>query len=491
MSEVLEVKGFSLSILEEEGDISILRDIDMQISSGEVVGLFGDSGSGKSMLAKSILGLSPTDHTSQKGQIIINGLNLSSSNESDLIHVRKEQIGLIFQQSKTLLNPIQTIGKQIGEKISYKRPKSQGTQKQVIELLESVDLRPGKRYIKRYVHELSGGQVQRALIALALANNPQLIIADEPVSALDSKTKEDILRLLENIHQTRQIALLIISHDPSVIHRLCHRVYEISQGVISPSLDINDWRYNKKAIHPNTLENKKDQILIEINGLIKSYDQSSNWFSYKKEKPTLIFDKFSFKIYRGEILGIHGSSGSGKSTLAHILSRLESFDGGSIIWEGEDIQQLNKQRFRAYRAACQIIFQDAYSSLAPHRTLMSQFEDIILVKPTLTRNDINTILVEMNLEEKHLSRYPRELSGGQRKRMVIAKTLLLEPEFIICDEILAGLDQDVASKIIELFTDKVKERGITLLYISHDLDMISRLSDRVIDLDNYSQVEAE
>ncbi len=491
MTEVLQVTDFSLTISGNQGLIPILNNIHMQIYSGEVVGLMGDSGSGKSMLAKSILGLSPKINTLKDGSIILNGRNISSTTENELIQVRKEQIGLIFQHSRTLLNPIQTIGKQIGEKISHQNPTSLQAQKQVIDLLESVDLIPGDRYIKRYAHELSGGQVQRVLIAIALANNPQLIIADEPVSALDSKTKEEILQLLERLQQSKQLTLLIISHDPLVIQRLCKRVYEIQHGVIGSSIDIDDWTIGNKEINNNSSSNQSKRVLIDVRNLTKSYIQSSNWFSFKKENPTLIFDDFSLKIYQGEFLGIHGSSGSGKSTLARILTRLEPFDQGHVLWNGIDIYQLNRKGFKEFRSACQIIFQDSYSSLAPHRTLLSQFEDIIKVKPSLTLRDFHSILAELNLEEQHLSRYPKELSGGQRKRMLIARTLLMEPEFIICDEILTGLDQEVATKILEIFNQKVRERGITVLYISHDLAMISKISDRVVDLDDYSQVDVE
>ncbi len=491
VSEILRIQDYTLTIHTNQSPVSILKGINLTISEGEIVGLIGPSGCGKSMLAKSILGLTPKIETEKEGAIMLHNLNLLDVSNQDLLTVRNSQVGLIFQHSKTLLNPSQTIYKQIAEKVTIMNRDSSA--KDLIKnLLESVGLVPAEKYFTRYVHELSGGQVQRVLIALALANNPPLLIADEPVSALDSLTKEEILNLLEEIHQSRNLSILIISHEEATIKRMCGRVYEMDNGKISESIDIKNWH---PASNGETLTSltklASPSILLDIRNLSLSYKQASSWFSPNHSKVTSVFEDFSLQIFKGEILGIYGSSGSGKTSLAKVLSRLSPYDSGEIVWKGKNISSLSGGDLADFRSSCQIIFQDSYSSLAPHRTLFSQMDDLKIVNPTLSNDIIIQMLKEMGLEEQHLHRYPRELSGGQRKRMLIARTLLIEPEFIICDEILSSLDYAVAVRILGMLKSQVIDRSITLLYISHNLSIIERLANRVLNMDDYSKVSRD
>ena len=496
VSEILSIQDYSLTIHTNQSSVPILKGINLTIAEGEIIGLIGPSGCGKSMLAKSILGLTPKIRIEKQGIIRLGYLNLINASSKELLNVRNSQVGLIFQHSKTLLNPSQTIYKQISEKITLLNHDKANVKEEIKDLLECVGLVPAEKYFTRYVHELSGGQVQRVLIAIALANNPTLLIADEPVSALDSKTKEEILNLLTEIHQTRRLSILLISHETTIIERMCNRVYEMGNGEISESIDSDSWDPLSHGVSHGVEMTKQTKIaqpsiLLDIKNLCLSYNQASSWFNSKASKVTTVFEDFSLQIFKGEILGIYGSSRSGKTSLAKVLSRLSTYGSGEMIWKGKTLSILSGENLKDFRSACQIIFQDSYSSLAPHRRLLSQMNDLKIVNSTLSDEMIIEMLTELGLEEQHLNRYPRELSGGQRKRMLIARTLLLDPEFIICDEILASLDYDVAMRILGILRSQVIDRGITLLYISHDLKLIERIADRVVNMDDYSKVSRD
>lgn len=490
MAELLEIKELSLSLPKKDDDLYLLNKISVEIGIGEQVGLIGESGSGKSMLARAILGLNlQIKNLKQSGQILWHGSDeiIDIANSLNLQELRQREIGLVFQQSAQIFNPSQTIGYQLSEKCIA----SVQRKEQILDLLEEVEL-SSERFYNAYPHQLSGGQLQRALIAMALINEPKLLIADEPLSALDSSTQKKILLLLRRIITQRATALLIISHDLSQVFELCDSLIVLENGAIAECGKTADILKNPQSkltkaynaeqseLLTTRAEIEKKSVLISVQDLCLSYKKRNSIFSRDIQDLEVLKD-FNLEIREGEVLGLYGESGCGKSSLARLILKLEPPTSGSIFYKDNSIWSFDKTRMREFRSKAQIIFQDTFSSMSPHRTIKQHFEDAAKAgQKKLGEQTMFDNLAKVGLSDIHLERLPKHLSGGERQRVLIARALYMDVEFLICDEILASLDVIVSQEILLLLKKIVLERSLTLLFISHDVAVLEDICDRVI-----------
>ncbi len=478
---ILQLEKYCLTRTSTDRSWTILRDISLEVERGEIVGLVGHSGSGKSMLLRSILGLNDLlFNVSESGSINYfykDGAQIDILQAGDdLRNLRRFEIGLIFQHSQEILNPRQTIGHQIIEKIGSV---DNNTQVQIYELLEEVELIPGDSYYKRFPHELSGGQIQRALIAMALVNDPDLLLADEPVSALDKETQYKMLDLIRKLSVDRGLSLILVSHDGGLVRDYCNRIIAIEDGELIPYRYANTDLVDPRPASPQSIENK---ILFELDKVNMTYNSRSLFG--KNKNGVEVFSSLSMKIYEGEILCVTGKTGSGKSTLGKLLVGLETSDSGQVKYMGKSIYKMTRDEVFRFKHSCQFIFQDPLSSMAPHRTMVAFLGDVFSVKKQpYDETIVMELLTKVALDSSLLSRRPKELSGGQRQRFMIARALLMGASFLICDEILASVDSRVSDKIIQLLIDLNKDEGITFLYITHDIEMANRIAHRIINLD--------
>ncbi|NNE27164.1 MAG: ABC transporter ATP-binding protein, partial [Saprospiraceae bacterium] len=411
--------------------------------------------------------------------------------------VRNQNIAYIFQQSANVFNPSMKIGDQIAESALYgKRTAEPIIREKVHALLQSCGLEPTKRFAEAYPHQLSGGQIQRALIAMALINDPDLIIADEPTSALDSHLKESVIKLLEKINELHQTSILIISHDLNLVSKISSNIIVIDDGSVveaqskvslmrKPMSEITRDMLNASAVFdsksPNTAAKVSNPItMIEVNALSKSYAAKTSIFK-KNVKDIKAVDNISFSFNKGEILGIVGPSGSGKSTLARLLALIEDFDSGTYKFEGQHVRELSFSEFEQLKTQVQMIFQDPLSALAPHLTVKDVLFEVLPEKNQGLKV-IEDALLNVDLNLDYLNRIPRMLSGGERQRILIARALLTQPKLLICDEILSALDVLTQYRIVQLLLKLNQSLGLSLIFISHDRKLVEFLSDQTIEL---------
>ena len=486
-------------------DAVAVRDVSLQIRSGETLALVGESGSGKSITALAILRL--LDHhiaCSVQGRIRLNGRDLNTLSTAGIEALRGAQIGMIFQEPMTALNPLHTVGKQIGEALSVHTQLSASAIRQRTDaVLDDVGFAEAKSRLNAYPHEFSGGQRQRLMIAMALINNPRLLIADEPTTALDVTTQAQILDLLQQLKRQRGLSILFITHDLNVVRRIADRVCVMRAGEIvetnstrqifeSPSHDYTQslirvdasWRLHEIKTPP--------QGLLKVRNLDIAYRQSQGWFKSAQRIP--IVRQAAFDLHTGETLGLVGESGSGKTTLALAVLRLIE-SRGDIQLNGQAIDALQGKRLRALRGQMQIVFQDPFASLSPRLNIHEIIgEGLSIHKPALDpkarQTHINRVLSEVGLPPDIGDRYPHEFSGGQRQRIAIARALVLQPKLIILDEPTSALDRKIQTQLLKLLIDLQKKHGISYLFISHDFAVIRAMAHRVLILKSGKIVEA-
>ncbi len=508
----------------KSGDASLLRHVSLQIAPGEILGLVGESGSGKTITSLSVMQLLNAASLKSEGVIQLAGdeQNILQLNEQQLSALRGNKVSMIFQEPMTALNPLMTCGKQVQEIIQQHKAISDALAKQeVIRLFEQVQLpEPHSKYIA-YPHELSGGQKQRVMIAMALANKPSLIIADEPTTALDVTVQAGILQLMKELVLQHQTGMLFISHDLAVVSSICDRIAVMYKGEIvengkaksvlgnpqhpytrallacRPSAHqfgrrlpvvadfLNESSTAKEEASPNIHHQLeiKDEVLLQVQHLMKRY--SSGGIFQKSKKEFIAVNDVSFQLKRGETLGLVGESGCGKTTLSRCLLMLIRPDSGSIQYNGRDITKMNEDQIRAWRKKVQIIFQDPYSSLNPRITIGSCISEAVLFhqvesSENKAKQRVQDLLQQVGLKAEHYHRYPHEFSGGQRQRICIARALSVEPEFIICDESVSALDVSVQAQILNLLNDLKATFGLSYLFISHDLSVVRYMSNRIM-----------
>jgi len=493
---LLTVEGLKVSFGRGEREVKAVRGVSFDIRKGETVGLVGESGSGKSVTALSILQLLPYPLAwHPAGSIRLEGQELVGAGDVALREVRGGRIGMIFQEPMTSLNPLHTIEKQIGEILFlHKELDRNSARARVLELLEQVGLADAEYRLGAYPHQLSGGQRQRVMIAMALANDPDLLIADEPTTALDVTIQAQILALLRELQQKRGMSVLLITHDLGIVRKVSDRVCVMTEGEIveqGATSDIFETPMHDYTRHLLAAEPKGDPVVPAADApTVMQAENLRVWFPIKRGvlRRTVdhvkAVDGVSVNVREGHTVGVVGESGSGKTTLALGLLRLERSEG-PIVYMGRNIDTLGWKELRPLRAEMQIVFQDPYGSLSPRMSIGQIVEEGLLVHrpgtgPEERRAMIAEALTEVGLDPATQDRYPHEFSGGQRQRVAIARVMVLKPRFVVLDEPTSALDMSVQAQIVDLLRDLQNRHKLAYLFISHDLKVVRVLSDEVI-----------
>lgn len=502
---LVEVRDLSVAFRSGATDTLAVRGIDFEIGKGETVALVGESGSGKSVSALSILKLLPYPAASHPtGEIHFRGRNLLALSEPEMQKIRGDGISIIFQEPMTSLNPLHTIEKQVGEVLRVHRGFDDATvRSRVVDLLTKVGIRDPESRLQDFPHQLSGGQRQRVMIAMALANEPDLLIADEPTTALDVTIQAQILELLRNLKDELGLSMLLITHDLGIVRRMAERVYVMRQGEIVERGETE--AIFRSPSHPYTrhlidAEPKgRAPAALKSSDVVLEADDLKVWFPIKRGllRRTVdhikAVDGLSLKLREGDTLGVVGESGSGKTTLGLALLRLIS-SAGRIAYRGRRIDGLGSKDMRPLRREMQVVFQDPYGSLSPRLSISQIIEEGLLIQePHLDsaarRERVRSALSEVGLDPSALDRYPHEFSGGQRQRIAIARAMVLKPRFVMLDEPTSALDMSVQAQIVDLLRDLQKRHGLAYLFISHDLKVVRALCNDVIVMRNGRVVE--
>ena len=499
-NRLLEVKDLQVSFIGNEKEFEAVKGISFHVEKGETLGIVGESGSGKSVTARSIMRLLPSPPSFLKsGEINFQGKNLVEQTEKEMESVRGQHISMIFQDPMTSLNPTIRIGEQIAESLKKHQQVSKDEAfEKTVELLELVGIKNSEKRYSQYPHEFSGGMRQRAMIAMALACNPSLLIADEPTTALDVTIQAQILSLMKSMQEKLGTSIILITHDLGVVAGMCDRVIVMKEGEIVEEGTTEEIFNNPKHDYTKRLLNalpklheKKEQKKAPL--LSANLDSSKPLLEIKSLKKHFdighgdilkAVDDLSFEIYPGETLGLVGESGSGKSTTGRTILQLHEPTDGDVLYKGIPITRLSKKQLKTMRRHMQIIFQDPYSSLNPRKKVLDIIGEALDLhglakKKEERRARVEELLELVGLNKAHASRYPHEFSGGQRQRIGIARALAVDPEFIVCDEPLSALDVSIQKQIVDLLKDLQHRLGLTYLFIAHDLSMVKHISDRV------------
>lgn len=476
------------------GPVSAVDRVSFDVSPGETLALVGESGSGKSVTALSVLGLQPAS-AAVTGMIGFEGTDLARADPSTLRSVRGNQIGMIFQEPMSSLNPVHTIGKQIGEVLAiHQGLRKNAARARALELLDAVGIPEPQRRIDDFPHQLSGGQRQRAMIAMAIANDPKLLIADEPTTALDVTVQAQVLELLKSLQRQTGMALLFITHDLTIVRRIADRVCVMTNGNIVEAGPVaslfaapqHDYTRRLLAAAPS---GAPASLSGEPQSVVSATDLKV-WFPVRRGllRRTVghirAVDGVDMDIRKGETLGVVGESGSGKSSLGYALLRLIP-STGRIALLGQDVQSRSWNDLRPLRKHMQIVFQDPFGSLSPRMSVREIVgEGLEVHMPRLSAQErtarVEAALEEVGLDVSTAARYPHEFSGGQRQRIAIARALVLEPDFLVLDEPTSALDVSIQSQIIDLLRDIQQRRQLSYLFISHDLRVVKALAHRLI-----------
>ncbi|MDC3159926.1 ABC transporter ATP-binding protein [Pseudomonadota bacterium] len=511
--KILEVNGLTIKAIHPVKK-NIVRNISFEIGVSETIALVGESGSGKSLTALSLFGLQPNDIQISAGKVKFDNQLIYPSTESDLRALRRYSVGFVFQEAQSSLNPVISIGQQILEvlKNSGTAGVSTSEQKQkAMDLINEVEIDDPQRVFKSYPHQLSGGMKQRVMIAIALAKNPRLLIADEPTTALDVSVQSKILELIKSIQKRTKMSILFITHDLAVAFQISDRVMVMRDGCISDKSSTGSLHFDAPSSYskelmkalPSWTKREKEQKnvsqvlsdpIVKVNELNTSFKlKKDKIFSRRKYFKAL--DNVSFALRKSSTLAVVGESGSGKTTLARTILGLCSAEiSGRVIFHDTDILNCGRKLLRKIRANLQVVFQDPISSLNPRMRVGEIIEEGIKIhRPSLAKNDIDKkirgILNDVGLSPDCVSRFPHEFSGGQRQRICIARALAVEPKVIICDEPTSSLDVLIQAQIIELLKQLQINKGISYLFITHDINLVSYFADDVLVLRKGKVVE--
>ena len=530
---LLEINNLAVSTTEKEKVQNLIKRISFKVKRNEIVGLIGESGSGKSLTSLCILGLLEKNKFNVSGQVLFNGKNILSLDENEMMRIRGSEISMIFQEPMSALNPTMKIGKQLFEIFkAHKKITFEDATKKIKKLIKKVRLDSVEDLLEKYPHQISGGQKQRVMIAMALACGPKLLIADEPTTALDVTIQKEIIEILKDLQKSENLSILFISHDLKLVSDISDRILIMRRGKIieqgqknkifkSPkenytkallSLIINDKRRLKKLPTIDSFDNNiKQQVetksqrkkrlksiysskpILEIKNLSKFYNTSRQLFV--KNKGFKALSNISIQLYRGETLGLIGESGSGKTTLSNSILKIHEFDKGEIFFHGKDISKIKKKELLEFRKSIQIVFQDPYASLNPLQNILEIISEPIKFHRICSKEKVyekcKELLYDVGLDDTFLNRYPHELSGGQRQRVCIARSISVNPEVLVCDESVSALDVSVQAMVLNLLNMLKEKYNFTYIFISHDLSVVKHMSDKVVVLYNGKIVEYE
>jgi peptide/nickel transport system ATP-binding protein len=478
------------------GDKTLVKGVSFGLGKGGTLALVGESGSGKTLTALSIMGLLGEGLAARADGIVFNGEDLQGLRPAARRKLCGSAIGMIFQEPATAMNPVLTCGYQVEEAFLIHTQLGRAERRaKVLELFGQVKLPDPERIYRSYPHEISGGQRQRVMIAMALAHKPQLLIADEPTTALDVTVQADILKLVKDLQREMGMAMLWITHDFGVVKQVADDVVVLRHGQVVEEGTVKGIFGKPRQAYTRQLlaampemetrpaRKGRAETVLEAANLSHTYTRGGGWFARPEELKAL--DRVSLTLARGRTLGVVGESGSGKSTLAKVLTRLvEPAKGGKVVFLGRDFGRLEGEDLRLARKDMQMVFQDPAAALNPKLTVGESVAEGIRAHRTMPRDKVkghvNALLKECGLPEDAAGRYPGQFSGGQRQRICIARALALEPAMVICDEAVSALDVSVQAQILDLLARLQEKRGMAFVFISHDLRVVSRLADDVV-----------
>ncbi len=492
---LLEVRNLSVEFHTAVGVVKAVRDMSYHLDRGETLAILGESGSGKSVSSSAIMNLidMPPGRISS-GEILIDGVDLLKMPLAARREINGRKIAMIFQDPLSHLNPVYTVGWQIREALTTHGTDSTKAQAEALRLLGRVGIPDPEHALDKYPHEFSGGQRQRVMIAMALALRPDLLIADEPTTALDVTVQAEVLALLKELQRETGMAVLIITHDLGVVAEIADRVVVMEKGVLVEAGTVREvyknpqHPYTKKLIAAAPGKGEMHQPLKGAEPVLSVRDVRKNYGAFAALKGV------SFDLLAGETLAVVGESGSGKSTLARILLRLDEPDSGSALWKGRDLFQLPPAELYKLRRDLQMVFQDPTQSLNPRMTVYQLISEAWVIHPDILpkakwRERVAELLTQVGLGPEHMGRYPHQFSGGQRQRIAIARALALEPQLIICDEAVSALDVSVQAQVIALLDGLRKQMGIAFIFIAHDLPVVRDFADHVMVMQKGEVVE--
>lgn len=518
---LLRVKNLSLGLNNPKNEKLLIDNVSFDIKKNEIVSIIGESGSGKTLTAMSILGLLDKALFNISGQIIFNKINLLSVNEAKIQKIRSHNISIVFQNPMSSLNPTMKLGKQIYEVFhSHIDLNYNSVNKRIKELIKKVKLDGVKNLFEKYPHEISGGQMQRFMLVMALASSPKLLIADEPTTALDVTVQKEIIEILKSLQKTENLSILLISHNIGLVKNISNKIIVMKEGKLiennhtqlilqSPkkkytkgllSININNKKRVKKL---NTLQNFEKEIqnnniskrtrnnrlkllyekepLMIVRNVSKYY---SRFVNFKKKVNFKALKNINIKLYEGETLGIIGESGSGKTTLSEVIMKIKKYEFGNIFYKNKNINKFNKTEMLNYRKEVQIVFQDPYSSLNPLFNVKEIIAEPIkchniFEKKSEIDKKCKELINDVKIGQSYLNKYPHELSGGQRQRVAIARAISINPKILILDESVSALDVSIQASILNLLTEIKEKYNLSYIFISHDLSVVKHMSDKI------------
>lgn len=497
---MISINNLNISI----GANTVVDNISIQISNGETLGLVGESGSGKSMTALAIMGLLPKVAKVNSGSILFEQKELLSLTQKEMCNIRGKNIAMIFQEPMTALNPSLRCGHQVDEILKiHSNIKSKDAKVHTLERFAEVLIPNPEEAYNKYPHQLSGGQLQRVMIAMAISCKPQLLIADEPTTALDVTVQREVLMLLKNLQQRYGMGMLFVSHDLNVVSAICENIAVMQHGKIVEqgiSKDILTNPQNPYTQHLISCRNSvaaekqksKTSRILEVKDLTTTFVTKKSLLG-KPLKTFTAVNNVSFDLYRGETLGLVGESGSGKSTLGRSIMQLVDSKSENIIFNGVNVNHVKGNELKQLRKQVQLVFQDPYSSLNPRLSIGHAIEEPIVVHGIASGDEAKKkalgLLEKVGLGSKYYSRFPHELSGGQRQRVVIARALAVNPQILICDESVSALDVSIQAQVLQLLNQMKKEFDLSYIFISHDLAVVRQVSDRIMVMQHGNLVE--